>query len=281
MKLAITGATGFIGRYIVEDLLRQNFDVLVTGTNREKASTFPWFKDVEFIEIDLNKTQPESVLKEIATADKLLHLAWSGLPNYKSLFHFEQNLMPQYYFLKNLINLGVLDITITGTCFEYGKKNGCLTEEMETNPENSYALAKDTLHNFLKELQKVNDFKLKWVRLFYMHGTGQAESSILSQLDNAIQNNMDHFNMSAGEQIRDYLSVQEVASKLGRVALHPEFNGTINCCSGKGISIRNLVENHLREKKYELKLNLGFYPYNDYEAFEFWGDNSKWNSIFE
>jgi dTDP-6-deoxy-L-talose 4-dehydrogenase (NAD+) len=86
--------------------------------------------------------------------------------------------------------------------------------------------------------------------------------------------------MSMGEQIRDYLPVEDVASKLIRVALHNEFNGTINCCSGKGITIKELVEKHLAEKAYRMELNLGYYPYNDYEPFKFWGDNSKWNALF-
>ena len=51
--------------------------------------------------------QNEEVLKEIASSDKLIHLAWSGLPNYKDLSHFEGNLMTQYFFLKDLIAPGV------------------------------------------------------------------------------------------------------------------------------------------------------------------------------
>jgi dTDP-6-deoxy-L-talose 4-dehydrogenase (NAD+) len=35
----------------------------------------------------------------------------------------------------------------------------------------------------------------------------------------------------------------------------------------------------LQEKKYEMKLNLGFYPYPDYEPMAFWGDNLKLNTI--
>jgi dTDP-6-deoxy-L-talose 4-dehydrogenase (NAD+) len=281
MTVAVSGGTGFIGRYVIEELLRRGIEVIVIGRDREKAATKPWFNEVVFIEADISKPLLPDAMQNLFSADKLLHLAWSGLPNYKSLFHFEENLLPQYFFIKNLLEAGLQDITITGTCFEYGKRNGCLSEDMLSNPENPYALAKDTLHRFLRELQQIKQFKLKWARLFYMYGEGQSASSILSQLNKAIENNEDHFNMSGGKQVRDYSDVKDIAAKLVTITLHDSYNGTINCCSGKGITVEKLVEDYLAEKKYQLRLNLGYYPYNDFEAFEFWGDNSKWKEVFE
>ena len=52
-------------------------------------------------------------------------------------------------------------------------------------------------------------------------------------------------------------------------------NGIINCCSGTPVSIRKLVENYLEKKHKSLHLNLGYYPYPDYEPMAFWGDNKK------
>jgi dTDP-6-deoxy-L-talose 4-dehydrogenase (NAD+) len=54
----------------------------------------------------------------------LVHLGWDGLPNYKSLFHFEENLPKNYEFIKDLISKGVEAALIVGTCFEYGMVNG-------------------------------------------------------------------------------------------------------------------------------------------------------------
>ena len=49
-------------------------------------------------------------------------------------------------------------------------------------------------------------------------------------------------------------------------------SNTFNCTSGKPISIRSLVENHLKFRNKTIKLNLGHYPYPDYEPFAFWGE---------
>jgi nucleoside-diphosphate-sugar epimerase len=275
MKVIVTGGTGFIGNYIVKQLLQQGVDVIVTGVNIKEATSRDWFTKVDFVELDINKPLTNEFKEKIASSDKLIHLIWSGLPNYKELHHFEINLMPQYFFIKEVIELGLVDITITGTCFEFGMQNGCLTADSFTDPQNPYALAKDTLRKFLQQIQQKIDFKLKWVRLFYMYGKGQSKKSILSQLEKSIENGDQTFNMSGGEQLRDYLPVDEVARKLIEISLQDEIDGLFNCCSGNPISIRKLVENYLAENNKKIELNLGYYPYADYEPMAFWGDNSN------
>lgn len=271
MKVTVTGGTGFIGNYVVDELLRRGVEVIVTGTNLEKAKQCTWFNKVSFFQLNVNS--PSGViLKEIASSNKLIHLAWSGLPNYKDLFHFEENLLPQYQFLKQLILLGLKDITVTGTCFEYGMKSGSLSASMPTDPQNPYALAKDTLRKYLQQLQSKNYFELKWIRLFYMYGKGQSANSVLSQLEVALQKGNEYFNMSGGEQLRDYLPVETVAEHIVSLALSKDKNGIYNCCSGKPVSIRKLVENYLLENNKTIKLNLGHYPYPDYEPMAFWGE---------
>ena len=275
MRVIVTGGTGFIGNYIVKQLLQHGNDVIVTGLNIKEVTSRDWFTKVDFVELDINKPLTNGFKEKIASSDKLIHLIWSGLPNYKELLHFEENLMPQYFFLKEVIELGLSDITITGTCLEYGMQNGCLNADSFTDPQNPYALAKDTLRKFLQQLQQKIDFKLKWVRLFYMYGKGQSEKSILSQLKKSIDCGDQTFNMSGGEQLRDYVPVIEVARKIIEISLQNEIDGLFNCCSGKPISIRKLVDNYLAENNTKVELNLGYYPYPDYEPMAFWGDNSS------
>ena len=100
MKVIVTGGTGFIGNNIVKQLLQQGLDVIVTGMNIKEAVNKDWFNKVDFIELDINKPLTNEFKHKIVSSDKLIHLIWSGLPNYKELFHFENNLMPQYSFIK-------------------------------------------------------------------------------------------------------------------------------------------------------------------------------------
>ena len=207
--------------------------------------------------------------------DVLIHLAWDGLPNYKSLHHFETELPRQYQFLKTMIEAGLPSLLVTGTCFEYGMQSGPLSESMPTRPDNPYGFAKDALRRQLEFLKSVKPFSLAWARLFYMYGEGQPSTSLYPKLKEAVLRGDKVFNMSGGEQLRDYLSAGDVARRIVRCALLHRDIGAVNICSGKPVSVRWLVEQWLRENNWEIALNLGYYPYPDYEPMAFWGSTEE------
>jgi dTDP-6-deoxy-L-talose 4-dehydrogenase (NAD+) len=277
MRVLVTGATGFIGGHVVEYLLNSGGHTIVTTATKSKIdaeSAYPYLKDTEYIPKDLNKNE-ENFYTFFRKPDCLIHLSWEGLPNYNGLFHTDKNFFVNYYFLKNMIQNGLLDVTVAGTCFEYGMQNGCLHEGMNTMPATIYGLAKDTLRKFLETLQSRIRFDMKWIRIFYPYGKGQNGRSLYSQMEKAILNKNDSFNMSFGEQIRDYLPINKVAEYISKIALQNSVVGIINCCSGKPISVLNFVESFFTEHGYVIKLNRGVYPYIEYEPFAFWGDNRK------
>jgi dTDP-6-deoxy-L-talose 4-dehydrogenase (NAD+) len=278
VKVLLTGATGFIGNYVVEELLKYNFDVIASGLETKQKIYSHWLEKVTYIQADLNESREDwfSFLRE---PEMIIHLSWQGLPNYKKLFHLERNLPNNYFFLKNMIENGLKKVVVIGTCLEYGMQSGKLKEDLEPKPDNPYALAKDCLRKFLEQLQKRFDFNLKWIRLFYIYGKGQSTNSILSQLEAALERNEKVFNMSGGEQLRDYLPVEKVAEYIVKISLQDKIGGVINCCSGEPIPIRKLVENYLIEKNKNIKLNLGYYPYPEYEPMAFWGDTNKLNKV--
>jgi dTDP-6-deoxy-L-talose 4-dehydrogenase (NAD+) len=273
-RVLLTGATGFIGNYVVKELLKQQCHIIATSRNQNRVRSYEWFSQVEYIPCDLNVMQ-ENFFQFFQQPDLLIHLSWEGLPNYKDLFHLEGNLFSNYQFLKNMLEHGLKSLVVTGTCLEYGMQSGALREDMMPKPDNPYGLAKDTLRKFLEQLQKKIDFEFKWVRLFYMYGKGQSPNSILSQLDKALEKGDTNFNMSGGEQLRDYLPVEKVAEYIVKISMQNKVNGIINCCSGNPISIRSLVENHLKKNQKSIHLNLGYYPYPDYEPMAFWGDDKN------
>ena len=281
MRVLVTGATGFIGNNLVNELLKdKNIEIISTSRCNKKASRFDWFSKVKHIPYDINSSEDLNLFDYFDKPDKVIHLAWDGLPNYNDLIHIEKNLFHNYSFIKNLASNGLKDITITGTCFEYGLVNGCLNEDLIANPSNSYAKAKDSLRKFTEELEKKYGFSYKWVRLFYMYGEGQGKNSLIAILDKAIRDGESEFNMSGGEQLRDYLHIREVASNLSKIALQNKiYNQIINCCSGEPVPIKIFVENYLSKKEYKMKLNLGYFPYSIYEPMAFWGDNAKLQMI--
>jgi len=279
MKIFVTGATGFIGHHLVPALLAHGHSVTALSRDKKKALSQPWWPEVDLIHCDIHNIT--DITKTWDNPEILVHLAWNGLPAYKSLHHFEKNLAADYNFIKSMVESGVKRVLVTGTCLEYGMKCGALSETFSTLPVTPYGLAKDCLRKFLQILQQKITFNLQWVRLFYTYGSFQNPNSLLAQLHRAIDNGDQFFNMSGGEQLRDYLAVEKIAKMMTLLVEHPECNDIVNCCKGSPISIRHLVEQHIKKRNANISLNLGYYPYPDYEPMAFWGDSSKLDSFLK
>jgi nucleoside-diphosphate-sugar epimerase len=270
LRVLVTGASGFVGRHLVPALLARGHSVTAVGRDRQRAESHPWFPAVDFVTSDVH-APIESPASVFGPADLVVHLAWPGLPNYRADFHLTENLPRDFAFLGSLVEAGYPRLLVTGTCLECAPREGCYTESEEGAPTLPYPLAKLRLRRQLLDLQARRPFILQWARLFYMYGPGQNPNSLLAQLDRAIDAGATSFDMSGGEQVRDFLPVSEVAAKLARVAEHPEWNDVTHICSGQPVSVRQLVERHLAERGAVMKLNLGVFPYPDYEPMKFWG----------
>ena len=269
MKILITGASGFIGKYVLKELTKTSHEII--AISRNPSLEFNDYKNIKVVKFNICNEE-KNLFEKLGKPDHLIHLAWDGLPNYNSLYHFETVLPNQFRFLKNLIEEGLKSLFITGTCFEYGNVSGCISANLKTQPTNPYGFAKDALRKQLEFLKNDYDFEFIWARIFYIYGFGQAESSIYTSLRNAVERGDKVFNMSGGEQIRDFLPVHKVASKIVEKSLNFKSSSIVNICSGNPISIRSLVEKWILENNWEIKLNFGFYPYPDYEPFSFWGN---------
>lgn len=282
-RVLVTGATGFLGNYVVEELLKQNVEVVVSSSHTP-AQPRNWYSKVSYFEFDILKTadflrEGGSLVEYFGNPLRVIHLAWRNSSQHQLPEHFEKELPAQYQFLTALIDEGVTDLTVAGTSFEYGYQTGGLREEAVPNPNTFYGLSKYSLLKALELYQKKRPFMLKWVRLFNTFGAGTQENTLLAQLRSAIECGQSAFNMSGGEQVRDFLPVDAAADYLVKICLQDEIDGVINCCSGKPKTVKAFVEEYLTENNLSIKLNLGYYPYRDYEPMAIWGNNEKLRKI--
>ena len=176
-EVIVTGATGFVGQNLVPLLLKNGHKVIAVAQDAEKARCFDWFDDVHFVSTALSDGTKHL---EISPDMSLIHLAWSGLPNYKSMFHFERNLPESYNFIKACIADGVTHVLVAGTCFEYGFKCGPITSNVQPCPNNPYGLAKDTLRQQLGILS-IENFIVTMGSIILYARKGSEPKSILSQ----------------------------------------------------------------------------------------------------
>lgn len=272
MKIAVTGANGFIGRHVLSVLNKRNIPCVAVDLNPPDEANAALAD--EWCQMDIHNP-PANLFERIGRPNACIHLAWGGLDNYKSLRHFEVELPAQFRFLNTLVREGLQSLIVTGTCFEYGMRTGELFETMETRPTNAYGFAKDTLHRQLQFLREDTPYALTWGRLFYLFGKGQSPRSLWGQMQIAVARGDTRFPMSGGEQLRDYLPVEIVAEHLVSLAVAQADIATVNICSGHPISVRSLVEQWIASNDWQILPDFGCYPYPTYEPMEFWGSAAK------
>lgn len=277
MRVAVTGASGFVGTHVLNALAAyDNVQVVAAARAPIRDDRLP--PGASAVALDIGAASASDFAR-LGSPDILIHLAWGGLPNYRSRHHYETELPAQYRFLRVMAEAGLPSLLVTGTCYEYGMLSGALSEDVAAAPANPYALAKVALLRQLEFLQAEVPFALTWARLFYMYGPGQAPTSILPLLRAAVERGDAKFPMSKGEQLRDYLPVEEVARLLVALAMRREDLGVVNICSGRPISVRGLVEEQLAAHNWKIELDLGKYSYPAYEPLAFWGSRDRLNVI--
>jgi dTDP-6-deoxy-L-talose 4-dehydrogenase (NAD+) len=272
VNVAVTGAAGFIGRHVVAQL--EGRGIAPTLVLRRGSAIPDGLARHRVVSMNIANA-PGNAYDALGMPDVLIHLAWGGLPNYASPHHVDEELPAHRAFLGGLLGAGLRGVTVAGTCLEYGLQSGALSEDLPTAPVTAYGKAKDELRKHLEQLHQRRPFSLTWARLFYVHGEGQDPGSLLPQLDRAIARGDAAFDMSGGEQLRDYLPVDEAAGYLVELALGGRDNGVVNVCSGRPISVREFVEDALAKRGAPIRLNLGHFPYPEYEPMAFWGDRQK------
>ncbi|MGE0676314.1 NAD-dependent epimerase/dehydratase family protein [Pseudolabrys sp.] len=269
MKIAVTGATGFLGQHVTRRLNERGAEVVCVGRHESRWNGVGRFVPIPLSESGLN------IFEKIGQPDAVLHLAWEGLPNYESLHHFETELSRQFAFLSALVRAGLRHLTVAGTCFEYGMQNGALSENMSTAPSNPYGHAKDALRMQLQFLQLEVPFELNWLRLFYVWGEGQRPTALYPRLRGAVERGDKSFKMSRGEQLRDFLPIGRVVEALANAVENGRNMGVVNICSGQPVSIRALVESWLAINGWIIELELGAHAYAAWEPVAFWGNPAK------
>jgi len=270
LNIAVIGASGFIGLEVVK-ILSKNKKINIIGTYN-KCRIFSK-KKIIYKKLDIYKKK-KNFYKYLGYPEIVINLCWSGLSNYKSEHHIEEELNAQKFFVKNLVSNGLKNIFISGTCYEYGKKKGELNEKMTANPKSSYSMAKNYLRKYVFSLKKIYKFNLIWGRIFYVYGKIRTRTTLYSKI-------LDSFKKKKifevqGKLVRDYLNVHELSEYIVKLSLKKRDIGIINICSGRGISVRKIVRkiSNIEKVKPVIKYvdnNL----HNPYESEKYWGSNKK------
>lgn len=273
MKIAVTGANGFLGRGIVKQLLDNSIEVVAISRNIDGLDTRAELiqKNVfEMVDPYLEMKQPNVVL----------HLAWIDGFNHNANSHVD-NLADHFHFLEKVFSSPVDMVSVMGTAHEIGFFEGVVQSTTPTNPSNFYGIAKNTLRQLVEELASKNTKKYQWLRAFYIIDDDPRGQSIFSKIIQANGRGEALFPFVDGKNQFDFLPYNVFSNYVAKTVSQYDVTGIINIASGYPQSIGSVMENFIEENKLDIKLDYGRFPTRKYDSKAIWGDSSKLECIIQ
>ncbi|MFW8566992.1 NAD-dependent epimerase/dehydratase family protein [Orrella sp. 11846] len=237
--LLITGVTGFVGKQVLQILQTTDHHLRVVVRN---PKSIEWPSGTTVVQSQDLFAESAQWWNQVAqNVDAVLHLAWYAEPGlYLRSPRNLSCLQGTLSMAQGCADAGVPRFVGVGTCFEYDTSFGYLSTKTPLNPTSPYAAAKAAAWLFLREYFQERQVSLAWCRLFNLYGAGEDSRRLIPYVHQQLSQGQ-VVELTAGTQIRDYLDVREAAKQLV-IHLLGSQEGAINICSGRGQSVRNIVE---------------------------------------
>ena len=270
MRIFITGGTGFLGQYVVAAALETGHECICLY----RSSIPEALKEhdrVQWVKGGL-RTDWSAELK---TVDAVIHLAAVGVSPQKASREesFQINVIDSLLFVENAVKAGVRRVIVCGSCFEYGASGAryeSIPVDAPLEPLNAYGASKAAATIALSALARELKFALTVLRPFHFYGEGQASVNLWPALKRAAFAGED-FAMTPGEQVRDYMRVEDVAAQFLAELDEPEQSqpSVKNVGSGQPVSLHAFCEKWWSLWEADGQLKIGALPYRETEVMRF------------
>jgi len=263
-NVVVTGATSFIGVHIINEYLKNNYEVIaLVRPNSKKINRLPKSNLLTIIEIDMEKIEKIKEKIETEKIDIFYHLAWDGVrvPYRDDAILQNENYRCAINAMKVAKKLGCDTFIGAGSQAEYGRCIGKIDETYKAKPTTEYGKAKLRAYETLKIMAKENRMKFIWTRIFSVYGVYDYQGTlVMSSLDRMKRN--ESLPLTQCVQNWDFIYVEDVARAMYLLANTSCMSGIYNIASGKSRQLKDFVIDMKNICKSTSELQFGAVPYN-------------------
>ncbi len=268
MRALVTGATGFVGPYLVEHLADAQDDVV--GVDLELEIT-----DAEAVHTALLDIKPDVVYHLAA----LSHVgdSWDAPAEF-----FRVNTMGTLNVLLAARSSGVERVLVIGSAEQYGRVEPGdmpIDEDQPLRPITPYGASKAAAEMAASHVHLGRGLPVVCARAFNHIGPGQSAGLVVSAIANQVA-----LNERAGGDVvltgdltptRDFTDVRDVVRAYRLLVEHGVAGEAYNVCSGRAVSIREVADKLLALANRPMRIETDPARLRPVEVPAHWGDNTK------
>ena len=262
MRCLVTGASGFLGSHLTRELVRRGHAVTILLRPTSRTDVIQDCLDA--VRVVYGDLQDFSKLQDALASepvDAVFHLAWYGVTakdrnDPRQITHNVKGSLDLWEILHAANCKAWLGL---GSQAEYGPYNGLLREDIPTNPQTAYGVAKLAVGHLTQQLCSLADMRYVWLRLLSAYGPGDDERHMIPSMIRALLAGQKP-RVTAGEQLWDYIYVSDAVEAFCAV-LESSASGVLNVGSGSAAPLRKTMEIIRNQIDQTLEIGFGEIPY--------------------
>jgi UDP-glucose 4-epimerase len=263
MRCLVTGASGHLGSFLTERLVKAGAQTFVLVRPQSDLWRLSGVLDeINVLRADLSDLASVAPLIDELKPEATFHLAWEGVTSAfkNSPEQITRNVTGSLELFEIVRAAGCKLWVGVGSQAEYGAHDSVLTEETPVRPLTVYGTAKLCVGLLTKKLCELSEMRYVWLRLLATYGPKDDERHLLpATIAKLLAHNRP--SLTLGEQLWDYLYVEDAAEAIYRAAMSEEAQGVFNLGSGETVSIRRVMERLRDLIDPTLQLGFGEIPY--------------------
>ena len=250
-RLLITGASGFIGRRLVEHLLSADLELVLLGRSIPESLSLRTPDNVKFLHCDFS--DPSSLDRHRSTlefVDAVAHLG-GAVPHSSAPEQDDPVRNIRVNAEATAVLLGHLSPKLKCFCYTstmdvYGAPVVLpLGENHPTLPTSQYAVTKLAVEGLLRVHATRMGVSVGILRVSHVYGPGDTSSKAIPKFIREVRSGRAPVIYGNGSDTRDYVYVDDVVQAI-LLSLGKSINGTVNVATGHATSMNDLVTTILR-----------------------------------
>lgn len=240
-KILITGAAGFVGRYVAKEFSDNGFDVIGMGWGK-----FPDYEDWGLSAWYEAEVSIEALGEFAGKPDVIVHCAGGSSVGY-SVEHPRQDYCLTVDTTSHVLEFIRLHcpeckLVYPSTAAVYGQVESTpISEDAPLSPVSPYGVHKLMAESLCRMYAKDYRLNISIVRLFSIYGEG-LRKQLLWDACKKYSNGVSDF-FGSGEEIRDWLYVKDAANLLSLAADYADSDcPVVNGGSGDGVAVKDILQ---------------------------------------